>query len=91
MRLWPLRGRSKAFCRVVGVGKKNSPREGQVGIECVEAERLLWETELRDLEGIYDAIRVEGVSRFITDVDGRHRRRSPRIQKIEGEAELSNP
>ncbi|GAC1431348.1 MAG: hypothetical protein NVS1B11_12230 [Terriglobales bacterium] len=84
------RGKSKAFCRVVWVGKRNSSREGQVGIECVEAERLLWETELRDLQGIYDAIVNEGQSRFVGDVDDRKRRRAPRIH-IDGEAELWNP
>ncbi|MEY2413194.1 MAG: hypothetical protein QOD84_1800 [Acidobacteriaceae bacterium] len=83
------RGRSKAFCRVVWVGKKNTPREGQVGIECVEADRLLWENELRDLQAIYDAVRVEAKNGFTTDVDDRNRRRTPRIQ-IEGEAELWN-
>ena len=81
------RGRSKAFCRVVWVGKRNTARAGQVGIECVEADRLLWENELHDLQAIYDAVRIEAASG--SDADERRRRRTPRIQ-IDGEAELWN-
>ncbi len=54
------RGRSKAFCRVVWIGEANSHLQGQVGIQCVEAEKALWVAELRDMEQVYEAIRPEG-------------------------------
>ena len=50
------RGHDKAYCRVVWVGEPNSRRRGQMGIQCVETERLLWDTERRHLEGVYDRI-----------------------------------
>lgn len=54
------RGRSKAFCRVVWIGETNSHLQGQVGIQCVEAEKALWIAELRDMEQVYDIVRPEG-------------------------------
>ncbi|HMK21842.1 MAG TPA: PilZ domain-containing protein [Terriglobales bacterium] len=54
------RGRSKAFCRVVWVGDTNSHLQGQVGIQCVEAEKALWIAELRDMEQVYETMKPEG-------------------------------
>jgi hypothetical protein len=48
------RGRSKAYCRVVWIGESNSHLRGQVGIQCVEAEKTLWTAELNDMEEMYD-------------------------------------
>jgi hypothetical protein len=48
------RGRSKAYCRVVWIGQANSHLQGQVGIQCVEAQKMLWTAELRDMEEMYD-------------------------------------
>ena len=45
------RGKSKAFCRVVWVGEANSELQGQIGLQCVESDRVLWEAELRDMVG----------------------------------------
>ena len=50
------RGRSKAFCRVVWIGEPDTPLRGQVGIQCVEAQKSLWLTELRDMEEIYEPV-----------------------------------
>ena len=50
------RGRSKAFCRVVWIGEPDSDRRGQIGIQCVESDRILWEAELRDMKGAYEPI-----------------------------------
>jgi hypothetical protein len=50
------RGRSKAFCRIVWIGEANSHLKGQVGIQCVEAEKTLWAAELRDMEQVYEAV-----------------------------------
>lgn len=50
------RGRSKAFCRVVWIGESSSHLHGQVGIQCVEAEKMLWTAELGDMEQVYDPV-----------------------------------
>lgn len=50
------RGRSKAFCRVVWIGESSSHLQGQVGIQCVEAEKTLWSAELGDMEQVYEVV-----------------------------------
>jgi hypothetical protein len=84
------RGRNRAFCRVIWVGEANSELHGQVGIQCVESERLMWETELRDMEEVYDPLqRDTGISRLTTStpVGSNNRRRQQRFT-AEGVAEL---
>lgn len=56
------RGRSKAYCRVVWIGETNSPLQGQVGIQCAEAEKVLWTAELTDMEQMYEVLKPEGRS-----------------------------
>lgn len=83
------RGRNRAFCRVVWVGNSDSRLHGQVGIQSVESERLMWETELRDLEEAYDRIPRQGIlfRNFAADIGGRDRRLHPRVP-VEGQAQL---
>jgi PilZ domain len=50
------RGKNKALCRVAWIGDPNSQLRGQVGVQCVEEGKTLWETELRELEEVYDLI-----------------------------------
>lgn len=50
------RGRNKAFYRVVWVGQNKSPLQGQVGIQSVEAGRVSWDAEMRDLEESYEPL-----------------------------------
>jgi hypothetical protein len=50
------RGRSKAYCRVVWIGESNSHLQGQVGLQCVEAEKMLWCAELSDMGQVYEAM-----------------------------------
>ncbi|HST09171.1 MAG TPA: PilZ domain-containing protein [Terriglobales bacterium] len=54
------RGRSKAYCRVVWIGESNSHLQGQVGIQCVEAEKMLWTAELGDMEQVYESVSRDG-------------------------------
>jgi hypothetical protein len=54
------RGRNKSFCRVVWVGEPNSELRGQVGIQCVESERAIFEHELREIGEIYEPILRDG-------------------------------
>jgi hypothetical protein len=84
------RGINKSFCRVVWVGEPNSELNGQVGLQCVESARLMWENELRDMEEVYELIhRDSGLYRLnsgAASLNG-NRRRHQRFE-IEGVAEL---
>lgn len=86
------RGRNRAYCRVVWVGASNSGLNGQVGIQCVENERLMWDAELRDLEDTYDPILRDGQlwGAVSGPMGARNRRRQDRFQ-IDGAAALQNP
>ncbi|HKD03502.1 MAG TPA: PilZ domain-containing protein [Terriglobales bacterium] len=74
------RGRSRVFCRVVWVGETDSELPGQVGIQCVDSERTMWEAELRDMEEVYEAMRQGGLHRLQLGGSslGGNRRRHPR-------------
>ena len=80
------RGRNKAYCRVVWVGDSNSKLHGQIGLQCIEQDRNLWEPELRDMEDVYE--KVEKNSQPARGIAG-NRRRSERVP-IEGKAEIVN-
>ncbi len=85
------RGRSKAFCRVAWIGEPNSELRGQIGIQCVESDRTLWEAELRDMEEIYDPIVVAAQPLPRTNPGiGHHHRNRPRHERfqVEGLADL---
>lgn len=83
------RGRNKAYCRVVWIGETGSPLSQQVGIQCVEAQKTLWDAELRDMQEIYDPILAgAGVFRApATHGAGRNRRKFQRFG-TEGGAQL---
>lgn len=85
------RGRNKAFCRVVWIGQPNSELDGQIGIQCVESDRMMWEAELRDMQEIYDPIVRENSLRranlSVGSANNNNRRRHERFD-IEGLAEL---
>lgn len=84
------RGRNRIFCRVVWLGGSNSARRGQIGVECLETERQMWETELRDLAEVYDPIpggwNIWGGGSLGGVRDRRRHSRFP----IEGVAQLRN-
>ena len=81
------RGRNKVFCRVVWIGEPNSELRGQMGIESVELDRTLWDAELRDMEEIYDPIKIELGTLRPNSLGSGNRRRLRRFE-IEGLAEL---
>jgi len=81
------RSRNKAFCRVVWIGEADSELRGQIGIQCVESDRTLWEAELRDLEEVYDPILIDGLKRAATFTSHERRRRRERFP-LEGFAQL---
>ena len=72
---------------MVWIGDPNSELRGQMGIESVETERTMWDAELRDMEEIYDPIKLEpGI--FRADSGGGGNRRRLQRFDIEGLAEL---
>jgi hypothetical protein len=84
------RGRSKVFCRVVWIGSEGSDLRGQVGLQCIESERNIWEAELRQMEEVYEPILRNNVLLSSIPVGGGgigSRRRTPRFP-IEGLAQL---
>ena len=83
------RGRSKAYCRVVWIGQSNSQFQGQVGIQCVEAEKTLWAAELRDMESTYDPLtRDRGLYRLDASTTCKGNRRRYLRFAAEGTANL---
>jgi hypothetical protein len=68
----------KIFCRVVWLGEANSELRGQMGIECVESDRTIWEAELHELEESYDPIVLDQQGRRIARGES-NRRRKPRF------------
>lgn len=83
------RGRNKAYCRVVWIGEAGTPLAQQVGIQCVEAQKTLWDAELRDMQEIYDPI-LTGSGIFRAPVNhgaARNRRKFQRFG-IDGSAQI---
>jgi hypothetical protein len=86
------RGKNKTFCRVVWVGGSNSKQRGQVGIQSVEADRLMWDTELREMSTVFDSLPDDGKSGENGQrqrSDDENRRKHSRF-KIEGVAEVNS-
>lgn len=82
------RGRNKAFCRVVWIGEPDSELKGQIGLQCVESERAMFEGELRDLEAVYQPIlRDTTLRRGSPNAEKGNRRQQERFE-VEGVAEL---
>jgi hypothetical protein len=83
------RGRNKAYCRVVWIGETGSPLSQQVGIQCVEAQKTLWDAELRDMQEIYDPILAAAAvfRATTTHGPGRNRRKVQRFG-AQGAAQL---
>ena len=83
-------GKSKAFCRVVWVGDPNSEVRGQIGLQSVESDRILWEAELRDMVEVYEPVSLETSSQRPRTFASHERRRRRERFTLEGTAELTN-
>jgi len=82
------RGLSKVFCRVVWVGEPKSELQGQVGIQAVECERMMWENELRDMEEVYELLQKDAL--FFRSSGAAHLGNRRRYQRffVQGLAEI---
>jgi len=85
------RGKSKAFCRVVWVGEPNSELQGQIGLQSVEADRILWEAELRDLVEVYEPVLQDSGAQQLRTFAPQERRRRRERFTLDGTAELTEP
>jgi PilZ domain len=85
------RGRSKAFCRVVWVGKPDSEFQGQIGLQCVESDRVLWEAELRDMVEVFEPVLLDGDGKRSRTFAAHERRRRKERYSLEGTAEMVEP
>jgi hypothetical protein len=83
------RGRNKSFCRVVWIGKPNTELKGQIGLQCVESERAMFEGELKEMGEVFEAIPRENNPRR-GNTDKGNRRQLERFQ-VNGVAELLKP
>ena len=81
------RGRSKVYCRVIWIGEPKSELQGQMGIESVEAERTMFDQELREMEETYDPVAIDLVT-FRTEFNGAGNRRRLQRFATNGRAEL---
>ncbi|HEV2112551.1 MAG TPA: PilZ domain-containing protein [Terriglobales bacterium] len=79
------RGKNKALFRVVWIGERGSPQQGQIGVESIEPDKPIWETELASLEEEFEAMAEAAAP--ITGVTKQERRRFPRLD-CKGLAEL---
>lgn len=50
------RGEKKSFCRVVWVGDPNSDFRDQIGLQTVELDHSMWETELKAMQEVFDPL-----------------------------------
>ena len=81
------RNRNRVFCRVVWVGDEDSPLKGQIGIECTDPAKGMWEHELRELGAKYEHLPQRAVTLSGSRGEKRDRRGDPRA-KVEGWLEL---
>jgi hypothetical protein len=45
--LWIMRNTRRAQFRVIWVGAPGSDRAGQIGVECMEPDKFIWDDDLR--------------------------------------------
>lgn len=81
------RGRHRVFCRVVWIGEDNSELRGQIGLQCVETDKPMWEAELHAMEEAYEPIARSLKTEPRLSLGTPTRRKTPRFP-IDGIAEL---
>lgn len=50
------RGKSRAFYRVMWIGKPGTPQHDQVGVQCIEPDKVIWDVNLSEAEEIYEPL-----------------------------------
>jgi hypothetical protein len=52
------RGKSRAFFRVMWIGKPGTPQHDQVGVQCIEQGKLIWDVNLDEAEEVYEPVQA---------------------------------
>jgi hypothetical protein len=50
------RGKSRAFYRVMWIGKPGTPQHDQVGVQCIEPDKSIWDVNLSETEEVYEPL-----------------------------------
>jgi hypothetical protein len=50
------RGKNRAFYRVAWIGKAGSPQHDQIGAQCIEPGKVIWDVNLDELQEQYEPI-----------------------------------
>jgi hypothetical protein len=50
------RGKNRAFYRVAWIGKPGSPQHDQIGAQCIEPGKVIWDVNLDELQEQYEPI-----------------------------------
>jgi hypothetical protein len=79
------RGKNKALFRIIWIGERGSPQQGQIGVESIEPDKPIWETELATMEEEFEAIAETAIP--LSGAAKQERRRCQRLE-CAGLAEL---
>jgi hypothetical protein len=71
------RGRSKFSCRVIWIGAPNTPQQGQIGVQAVEATKTFWEKDVREVAGQFSPITIDPTLRL---PEGERKRKFQRVE-----------
>jgi hypothetical protein len=83
------RGQSKSFCRVVWVGDPNTELRGQIGLQTVEMDHSMWQTELKAMSDVFDPLAWDEPLKPKTKARPESRRRHR--FSVKGMAEIAGP
>lgn len=50
------RGKGRAFYRVMWIGKPGTPQHDQVGVQCIEQGKVIWDVNLDEAEELYEPV-----------------------------------
>jgi hypothetical protein len=83
------RGERKSFCRVVWVGDPNSDLRGQIGLQTVEMNHSMWDSELNAMDNVFDPLTWEEQQK--TKLKPRAESRRGHRFSVKGVAEIIRP
>jgi hypothetical protein len=63
------RGKNRALYRVMWIGKRGTPQQDQIGVQCVEQGKVMWDEMLEELEEQYEPV-LAGLGEQIKAEDG---------------------
>ena len=82
------RGKRRHSAAWSGSERPDTEAQGQIGLQCVESDRILWEAELRDMVDVYEPVLLDGGSKQPRTFAPHERRRRRERFSLQGTAEL---